>query len=152
MIENSLDKLTWECKIKAKVLKAIVNKKYPGLVPFETYRSRPRQAWLYSQLKGKWPVAKPGTSKHELGKAIDRVFLNKNWQATWKWDYAYVQYVAWMCGLVGVKWESCHTQCTGKTIASCMVANSARYNKSKLAWEQKLLSEVNNGFRKYWYK
>jgi len=152
MIENSLDKLVWECRIKAKVLKTIVNKKYPWLVPFETYRSRPRQAWLYSQLKWKWPVAKPWTSKHEQGKAIDRVFLNKNWQPTWKWDYAYVQYVAWMCGMIGVKWESCHTQCDWSSIVSVMIKNSSRYNKSKLSWEQKLLGDINTEFRKYGYK
>lgn len=152
MIESSLDKLTGECKIKAKVLKAIVNKKYPGLVPFETYRSKPRQAWLYSQLKWRWPVAKPGTSKHELGKGIDRVFLNKNWQPTWKWDYAYVQYVAWMCGLIGVKWESCHTQDDGRAIVKVMLDNSKRYNKSNQWREQNLLSAVNTEFRKYGYK
>lgn len=152
MIINSLDKLTGECRIKAKVLQEVVRKKYPNFAPYETWRSRARQAWLYQQLKHKWPVAKPGTSYHEIGKAIDRIFLNSKGQSTWKWDYAYIQYVAAMCGLVGIRWESCHTQDNKKPIITCMKANSARYNKSKFGWEQKLLSAVNTAFRKYGFK
>jgi hypothetical protein len=152
MVENSLEKLRGECKIKMKVLQAVVRLKYPRLAPYETFRSRARQAWLYTQLKGKWPVAKPGTSYHEAGKAVDWIFLNSKWQPTRKGDYAYVQYVATMCGLRGVKWESCHTEYAWKTIVATMKNNSARYNKSKSSSEQKLLSAVNTAFRKYWYK
>lgn len=76
MIDNSLEKLVGECKIKAKVLQNIVRMKYPKLAPYETRRSRARQARLYQQLKHKGPVAKPGTSLHEQGKAVDRIFLN----------------------------------------------------------------------------
>ena len=152
MIENKLSKTVGEACIKFNVLHTVVCAKYPGFAPFETWRSRARQAWLYAQLKGKWPVAKPGTSMHEKGKGVDWIFKNSKGQVTRSGDYKYVQYVAAMCGLVWVKGESCHTQDNGKTIKVTMNTNSARYNLTKSASEQKLLSLVNTTFRKFWYK
>ena len=150
-IENSLDALFWECKTKQKVLQEIVRKKYPWFAPFETFRTRARQAWLYSQLKGRWPVAKAGTSYHEKWLAVDRIFLNTKWQPTWKGDYNYVKMISGMCGLVGVAGESCHIQTDKRLIRIVMQNNSDRYKKSKLWREQKLLSELNTCFRKYWF-
>lgn len=157
MIENSLDKLIWEFRTKAKVLMEIVRLKYPGLAPFETFRTRARQARLYANKKPWQAVGIPGTSYHEKGLAVDWVFLNKNWQPTWKGDYPYVHMIWFMCGMTpiydGKKLvESCHLQSDNRTIAAVMISNSTQYGKTKSIAEQKLLSAVNTAFRRYGYK
>jgi LAS superfamily LD-carboxypeptidase LdcB len=54
------------------------------------YRSPQKQAWLYDRfLKGlnKYPVAPPGRSYHEYGRAFDVVLRSKRyalWGAVWK--------------------------------------------------------------------
>ena len=151
MIDNSFDKLTKEFRIKSFVLLTVVQLKYPGLRPFETYRTKARQTRLYANKKGKGPVARPGTSMHEQGRAVDRVFLDKNWKVTRIGDYKYLTKVWAMCWVVGVPGESCHLQDNGKTIAYIMSANSKARGKASVA-DGKLLSMVNNGFRGFWYK
>lgn len=157
MIENSLDKLLWEFKIKAKVLMEVVRLKYPGFAPFETFRTKARQQWLYNNKKPGQAVGIPGSSYHEKGLAVDWIFLNKKWQPTWLGDYPYVHMIGFMCGMTPIYKnkklvESCHLQSEGKAIISVMLNNSKRYVKSKLTQEQKLLKTVNDCFRKYWYK
>ena len=53
----------------------------------ETLRSRARQAWLYAQGRtrpGKVVTnAPPGSSKHEMGRAVDVAFVAANGTVTW---------------------------------------------------------------------
>lgn len=150
MIDSSFDKLKKEFAIKSKVIMWIVRLKYPGLSPFETFRTRARQVWLYANRK-KGPVAKPWTSMHEKGLAIDRVFLNKKGQPTWIGDYKYLHLVGGMCWVLPVAWESCHLQDNWKTISATMLNNSKRREKETAA-NKKLLKSVNDSFRTFWYK
>lgn len=151
MIENSLDKLTGEFKIKSKVLLEVANKLWFKIMPFETLRSKSRQAWLVAQGKS-WTMK----SKHLDGKAVDWVFKNVKWQPTWVWPYPSIHYIGFMCGVTPIysKWrliESCHLQDDGKTIVSVMKANSAkRFKETKK--NKDMLALVNATFRKYGYK
>ena len=49
MIENSLDKLTGEFRIKSKVLMTVCNIMKLRITPFETLRYKERQKWLVAQ-------------------------------------------------------------------------------------------------------
>jgi LAS superfamily LD-carboxypeptidase LdcB len=75
MIDNSFQFLKEPFKTLATIFLEVVKTKVK-VVPFETVRTRARQAWLYANKKPGQPVAKPGMSKHEQGLAIDRVFTN----------------------------------------------------------------------------
>ena len=156
MIENSLSKLVWEFQIKSKVLMEVCNSIKIRITPFETYRSRARQARLYANKKPGQAVAKPGQSYHERGKAVDWVFTSPSWQISWVWSYPSVHFVWFMCWVTpiyknGQLVESCHLQDDGTTIARVMQKNSTRYGKETKK-NQDLLSLVNTTFRKYWYK
>jgi hypothetical protein len=59
MIENSLEKLTGEFKIKSKVLMSVCNAIKIRISPFETTRTITRQRWLVAQGKS-WTLK----SKH----------------------------------------------------------------------------------------
>lgn len=151
MIENSLDKLTGEFKIKSKVLMAVCNFLKLRITPYETWRSKSRQAWLVNQWKS-WTM----NSKHLEWKAVDWVFSDTKWQPSWVWKYPSIHFIGFMCGVTPIynKWklvESCHLQDTGESIVSVMKNNSARYAKETKK-NQNLLSLVNTTFRKYWYK
>lgn len=156
MIENNLDKLKWEFQIKSKVLMEVCNSIKIRITPFETYRSRARQARLYTNKKPGQAVAKPGQSMHERGKAVDWVFASPSWQISWVWKYPSVHFVWFMCWVTpiyknGKLIESCHLQDDGKSIAQVMKNNSARWKK-ETAKNQALLAAVNEAFRKYGYK
>jgi len=152
MIENSLEKLLWEMKIKSKVLLEVAKSFWLKVIPFETWRSRARQQRLYTNKKPWQPVAKPGTSMHEKGKAVDWVFVNTKWQVTWSGDYRTLTVLWAMCWVVPVPGESCHLQDNWKTIVTIMTGNSKSWLASKNKITQKQLSAVNTCFRKYWYK
>ena len=150
MIENSLEKLYWEFKIKSKVLMEVCNYLKIRITPYETLRNKTRQARLVSQWKS-WTM----NSKHLEGKAVDRVFTNSNWQPSWIGKYPSVHYIWEMCWCTPIykNWkliESCHLQDNGKTINTIMKNNSTRWLKSSKK-DQDLLSLVNKTFRKYWY-
>lgn len=151
MINSSLDSLKWEFKIKAKVLMEVANAMKFRITPFETLRSKTRQAWLVAQWK-----SRTMNSKHLEGKAVDRVFRTSSWQPSWVWPYPSIHFIWFMCGCTpiykGKKLiESCHLQDDGKTIATIMKNNSARWKK-ETAKNQALLSAVNTAFRKYSFK
>lgn len=151
MIENSLDKLTGEFKIKAKVLMEVCNAMKIRITPYETYRTRTRQAWLVSQWKS-WTM----NSYHLKWLAVDRVFSDSKWQPTWVGKYPSVHFIGFMCGVTPIYKnkklvESCHIQDDGTTIARVMQKNSARWNKETKK-NQDLLGLVNATFRKYGYK
>lgn len=151
MIENSLDKLTGEFKTKSKVLMEVCNSLKIRISPYETWRSATRQKWLVAQGKS-WTLK----SKHLEGKAVDRVFKTTSGQPTWVWPYNSVHFIGEMCWCVpiyknGKLIESCHLQDDGKTIATIMKNNSARWKK-ETAKNQALLAAVNEAFRRYWYK
>lgn len=150
MIENSLEKLKGEFKTKSKVLMEVCNAMKFRITPFETLRSKVRQAWLVAQWKS-WTM----NSKHLEGKAVDWVFT-KNWQPSWVGPYPSIHFIGFMCGCTpiykGKKLiESCHLQDDGKTIATVMKNNSARYQKETKK-NQDILALVNATFRKYGYK
>lgn len=151
MINNSLDSLKWEFKIKSKVLMEVANKLWFKIIPFETLRSKVRQARLVAQGKS-WTM----NSYHLTGKAVDRVFKNAKWQPSRVWPYPSIHFIGFMCGCTpiyskGKLIESCHLQDNGKTIATIMKNNSARWKK-ETAKNQALLAAVNEAFRRYWYK
>lgn len=150
-IENSLDLLAWECKIKAHVLLECAKTKLPNIAVFETYRTVARELSLITK-PGKavsW-LKNASLSKHCKGLAIDRVFM-KNWQPTRSGDYATLQRLATMCGLTRISQEACHTQDNWLTIRQQMAKNSARYNASTYSGEQQQLHIVNECFKKHWY-
>jgi hypothetical protein len=151
MIENSLEKLYWEFKIKSKVLMEVCNKMKLRITPYETKRTLSRQRRLVDQGKS-WTMQ----SKHLDGLAVDRVFSDKNWQPSWVWKYPSIHFIGAMCWCVpiyknGKLIESCHLQTDWKTIAKIMLDNSSRYLKETKK-NQQLLSLVNDTFRKYGYK
>lgn len=152
MINNDLNLLKWEFKIKSKVLMEICNALKIRISPFETTRTIARQKWLVAQGKS-WTLK----SKHLEGKAVDRVFNTTSGQPTWIGKYPSVHYVGFMCGVTPIYnskkqlIESCHLQDDGQSIATVMKKNSARWGKETKK-NQTLLSAVNNEFRKYWYK
>lgn len=151
MIEDSLEKLIWEFKIKSKVLMMICNSLKIRISPFETTRTITRQRWLVNQWKS-WTMK----SKHLEWKAVDRVFKTETWQPTRVGKYPSVHFIWFMCGVTPIysNWrlvESCHLQDDGQSIATIMKKNSARYHKES-AKNQALLSAVNTEFRKYGYK
>lgn len=152
MIENSLDKLSWEFKIKSKVLMEVSNKLWFKIIPFETKRSLLRQKWLKAQ--GKSRTLK---SKHLEGKAVDRVFVTPKWQPTRSGPYKSIHYLGALCGCTpiyntkGQLIESCHLQDTWESIAKVMARNSMKWHKETKK-NQTILSLVNTTFRKYWYK
>lgn len=150
MIENSLEKLTGEFKIKSKVLMDVANQLGFKIMSFETTRSRLRQAWLFAQGKS-WTM----NSKHIGGKAVDRVFRTPKWQPSWAGPYKSIHYIGFMCWVTpiyknGRLIESCHLQDDGKTIATIMKNNSARWKKETKK-NQAMLKLVNDTFRKYGY-
>lgn len=151
MIDNSLESLRGEFKIKSKVLMTICNKLKLRISPFETKRSLTRQKWLMAQGKS-WTLK----SKHLDGLAVDWVFTLPNGQPSWVGKYPSVHFIGAMCGCVpiyknGRLIESCHLQDDWKSIAVVMKNNSARYMKES-AKNQELLKLVNDCFRTYWYK
>lgn len=150
MIENSLDKLIGEFKIKSKVLMEVCNYMKFRITPYETTRSKTRQAWLVSQWKS-WTMK----SKHLEWKAVDRVFNTSSGQPSWVWKYPSIHYIWFMCWCTpiyknGKLIESCHLQDDWKSINTIMKNNSTRWLKSSKK-DQDLLSLVNKTFRKYWY-
>lgn len=121
------------------------------ITPFETLRSKVRQARLVAQWK-----SRTINSKHLEGKAVDRVFRTSNWQPSWVWPYPSIHFIGFMCGCTpiyskGKLIESCHLQDDGKSIAQVMKNNSVRYQKETKK-NQDILALVNATFRKYWYK
>lgn len=151
MIDNSLESLKGEFKIKSKVLMEICNKLKLRISPYETKRTLTRQRWLVAQGKS-WTL----NSKHLDGKAVDRVFTTPQWQPSWIGKYPSVHFIGFMCGCTpiyknGKLIESCHLQDDGKTIATIMKNNSARWKK-ETAKNQALLAAVNEAFRRYGYK
>lgn len=148
MIDNNLDHLNKNFKQKVIVFKKIVGMVYKNLYLFEWFRTAARQKLLAKTVK--WPVARPGTSYHEKWLACDRTWLNSKWQPTRNGDYKFLQRIGGMCGMVPVKWESCHLQDDKKTIQSAMKNNSARYQKAT-ATEQMRLKRVNTAFRENWF-
>lgn len=156
MIDNSLESLKGEFRIKSKVLMEVCNAMKFRITPFETFRTRARQAWLYANKKPGQPVGVPWTSMHEKGKAVDWIFSTPSGQPSWVWPYPSIHFIWFMCGCTpiyskGKLIESCHLQDDGKSIATVMKNNSARYQK-ETAKNQALLAEVNAAFRRYWYK
>lgn len=150
-IESSLDKLTWEFKIKSKVLMTVCNAMKIRITPFETWRSTARQKWLVAQGKS-WTM----NSRHLTWKAVDRVFSDTKWQPSWVGKYPSVHFMWIMCWCVpiyknGKLIESCHLQDDGKSVVAIMKNNSNRWPKETKK-NQALLSLVNDTFRKYWYK
>lgn len=153
---NSLSTLTKQCRDKSTVCMNVVRLKYLWLAPYETWRSRSRQTWLYKNNKNGGPVAKPGTSYHEKGMAVDRIFKDKNWKISWVWNYAYLHKIWFMCWLTPIYKgkaiaERCHLQDDLKTVAVVMGKNSTQRHKST-ATDKALLKKVNDEFRKLWYK
>ena len=151
MINNDLNLLKWEFKIKSKVLMEVCNSLKIRISPFETTRTITRQRWLVAQGKS-WTLK----SKHLEWKAVDRVFKTTSGEPTRIGKYPSVHFVWFMCGVTPIysKWkliESCHLQDDGQSIATIMKKNSARYHKES-AKNQALLSAVNTEFRKYGYK
>jgi hypothetical protein len=65
MIDNRISSLAQPFRTMVQVFLTVARLKYPRVVPYETYRTRARQAWLYANKKKIGPVAKPGTSMHE---------------------------------------------------------------------------------------
>ena len=151
MIDNSLNLLKGEFRIKSKVLLEVCNKLKLRITPYETKRSLIRQKWLVAQGKS-WTLK----SKHIEWLAVDRVFSNTKWQPSWVGKYPSVHFIGFMCGVTPIYRnkkliESCHLQDDGKSIVAVMKNNSARYQK-ETAKNQALLTEVNTAFRRYWYK
>ena len=125
MIDNNIEHLVDPFKIKAKVFLEVIRTRYPNVSPFETMRSKARQAILIAKGQS-WTF----NSKHLIGKAVDRVFM-QNGQPTWKGDYYLLQWVATMCGMERIKQEMCHTQDNGISIGEQMMHNSDRYNSTQ---------------------
>lgn len=87
----------------------------------ETWRSKARQAWLYAQGRsrpGKVVTnARPGSSRHESGRAADVAFTTPNGGATWDGPWDRVGACARDAGLAwGGDWkfkDYCHVEWTG---------------------------------------
>jgi hypothetical protein len=54
-----------------------------------------------------------------------------------------------MCGMTTIPKEQCHLQDDGRSIENVMKTNSERRKKTTSASDRKLLSEVNDAFRRY---
>lgn len=145
-INNSLELLKQPFKNKAIVFLKVIRKTYPNVAPFETLRTRARQIMLMARWSS-WTLK----SKHLDWLACDWVFMNK-WQPTRKGDYWFLQRLGWMCWMVWISKEQCHTQDSWTPISIVMSQNSRRYKSTTNKREQELLHDVNEEFRKLWYK
>lgn len=146
MIDNNIEHLVDPYKTKCKVFLEVCRKKYPRLWVFETLRNLDRQKWLVQNGKS-WTLK----SYHLKWLAADYIFYDKNNNPTRKWDYAYLKYVWVMCGMETIAKEQCHLQDNGKAIPVVMKTNSTR-RASATPTDKKLLSSINDLFRRYWYK
>lgn len=148
MIDNNLEDLVWEFKIKAKVLKECMLTRYPNFTQFETLRTRARQLTLMAT-GHTWTL----NSMHIKWLAVDWVF-DVNGQPSRDnshGQFYFMQRVATMCGMMRIAQEVCHTQDNWVSIKQQMINNSTRYIESKDPWEQQRLKQINDTFRKYWF-
>ena len=143
-IQRDINLLQEPFKTKSKVFLAIARKKYPNIYVFETLRSYQRQLLLFA--KGMW-ITRTMKSKHREWKAMDIVFLY-GWQPKRQWDYNFIHYIAEMCWMRWLKWESCHIEDDGRSIMKLMADNSWRWGWSDTTTQYRL-KEVNWEFRKY---
>lgn len=153
MINNKIEDLVNPFRDKVRVFMAVVRLRYKNISPFETLRTKERQKWLFENGK-----SRTLNSYHLKWKAVDRVFLDKKWNPTWVWDYKYLHYIGFFCGMTPIynsKWkllESCHLQDDGRTIKNVMKKNSENRHKTKSKTEQNILNWINEWFRLLWYK
>lgn len=148
---KDLSKIQKQTADKANVLQTVARKYGLMVVPFETLRTKERQAELYSIgrtiQKNKKPVTWTMHSLHLSGKAVDRVF-EKTWR---QWDRDSFWHIAKLCWFEKVSNESCHTQDNEFTIGMQMKSNSSKRQQATPS-ERTLLKTINDTFRSLWYK
>lgn len=152
MINNNIEELSEPFKSKIKVFMAVVKIYKNNVAIFEWLRTKERQKWLVNNWKS-WTM----NSYHLTGRAIDLVFMNDKNKPTWIWDYKFLHYVWFFCGLTpiysnGKLVESCHLQDDWKKIETIMKTNSDSRHTAKSQKEQELLKQVNFGFRILWFE
>lgn len=148
---KDLNKLQKQTADKAKVLQTVARKYWLKIIPFETIRTKERQAELYSigrtTQKNKKPVTRTMYSLHLSWKAVDRVF---EWTMR-QWDRDSFWAIAKLCWFDKIPQESCHTQCDERQILEVMQTNSKFWNSTNDYKIKSVLHDINSEFIKLWY-
>lgn len=135
MINSNIDDLTPNFRDKVKLFLQEAKERWFNIKVFEWKRSKERQQDLYNQGRTTpWKIVTwTMKSKHLDWNAVDLVFLDKNWNPSWVWDYNSLISIwkkYWMNNLAPT--ETCHFEDNWKPILPVINSNMSKNNYTEI--------------------